>query len=84
MSDFLALAAVCDDDLFCGLAALGSKGLNFLDYVHALDNLSKDDVLAIKPLGLGGAQEELGAVGVRSSVGHREHSWGEERNIEKY
>ena len=39
VSDFLALAAVCDDDLFCGLAALGSKGLNLLDYVHALNNL---------------------------------------------
>ena len=44
-------------------------------------NLAEDDVLAIEPLGLGGAQEELGAVGVRSSVGHREHSWGEQRKI---
>ena len=47
-------------------------------------NLAEDDVLAIEPLGLGGAEEELGPVGVRSSVRHREHSWGEERNIEKY
>ena len=44
-------------------------------------NLAEDDVLAIEPLGLGGAEEELGAVGVRSSVGHREHSWGEEGKI---
>ena len=44
-------------------------------------NLAEDDVLAIEPLGLGGAQEELGAVGVRSSVGHREHSWGEEKKL---
>ena len=44
-------------------------------------NLAEDDVLAIEPLGLGGAQEELGAVGVRSSVGHGEHSWGDEGKI---
>ena len=74
MSDFLALAAVCDDDLFCGPAALGSTGLNLLDYVHALDNLSEDYVFAIQPLGLGGAEEELGPVGVGPGVGHREHT----------
>ena len=47
-------------------------------------NLAEDDVLAIEPLGLGGAEEELGPVGVRSSVGHGEHSWGEEKLSKNY
>jgi len=66
----LALAAVGDQDLLGGLAALGAEGLNLLDGVHALDNLAEDDVLAVEPGGLGGAQEELAAVGVGAGVGH--------------
>jgi len=31
-------------------------------------------VLAVQPLGLGGADEKLGAVGVRSGVGHGQNS----------
>ena len=41
-----------------------SEGLRF--------DLSEYDVLAIEPLGLGEAHEELRAVGVGASVGHRE------------
>jgi len=66
----LALATVGDDDLLGGLAALGPEGLDLLDGVHALDDLPEDDVLAVEPGGLGGAQEELASVGVGAGVGH--------------
>merc|ERR1712037_598884 len=66
----LALAGVGDEDLLGGLAALGPEGLDLLDGVHALDDLSEDDVLAVEPGGLCGAQEELAAVGVGAGVGH--------------
>ena len=38
-------------------------------------DLAKHHVLSIQPLGLGSANEELGAVGVGSSIGHGENSW---------
>ena len=44
------------------------------DDIHSLDDGSKDDVLAVQPRGLGGAHKELGAVGVRSGVGHAQDS----------
>jgi len=70
----LALTAVGDDNLLGGLAALGSEGLDLLDGVHALDDLSEDDVLAVEPGGLGRAQEELASVGVGAGIGHGEDS----------
>ena len=45
-----------------------------LDDVHALDDLSEDDVLAVEPGGLDGADKELAAVGVGAGVGHGEDS----------
>lgn len=48
--------------------------LDLLDDIHALNHLAEHHVLAIQPLGLGGAHEELGAVGVGSSIGHGEDS----------
>ena len=42
--------------------------------VTYLNDLSEDHVLTIQPLGLGSAQEKLGAVGVGTSVGHGEDS----------
>jgi len=42
--------------------------------VHALNDLSEDDVLSIEPRGLGGAEEKLRAVGVWSSIGHGENT----------
>jgi len=70
----LALAGVGDEDLLGGLAALGPEGLDLLDGVHALDDLPEDDVLAVEPGGLGGAQEELASVGVGAGVGHGKDS----------
>ena len=71
---FLALATVSDHDLLGSLAGLGTKAFDLLDDIHALHHLAEHHVLAIQPLGLGGAHEELGAVGVWSSVGHGENS----------
>ena len=71
---FLALATVSDHDLLGSLAGLGTKALDLLDDIHALHHLAEHHVLAIQPLGLGGAHEELGAVGVGSSIGHGENS----------
>ena len=70
----LTLPTVSDHDPLRGFARLGSEALDLLDDVHALDDLTEDDVLAVQPLGLGGAQEELRAVGVRASVGHGQDS----------
>jgi hypothetical protein len=68
------LAAVGDDDLLGGLAALGAERFDLLADVHAFDDLTENDVFAVQPRGLGGADEELGAVGVGSGVGHGQDS----------
>jgi len=69
----LELAAACDDDLDPGLATVRALSLNLLNHVHAFNDLSEDDVLAVEPGRLGGADEELGSVGVGSTVGHRQN-----------
>jgi len=66
----LELSAVGDDHLLLRGAALGSYSLDLPEGVIAFDELSKDDVLTVQPRGLGSANEELGSVGVGSSVGH--------------
>jgi len=40
--------------------------------VHALDDLTENDVLSIQPRCLGSAEEKLAAIGVGSSIGHRQ------------
>ena len=72
---FLALSTVSDHNLLGGLAGLGTKALDLLDDIHPLHHLAEHHVLAIQPLGLGGADEELGAVGVGTSIGHGEDSY---------
>jgi hypothetical protein len=56
------------------LSGVGSEGLDLLDDVHAGDDLTEDNVLAIEPRGDDGGDEELGSVGVGSSVGRGEKS----------
>merc|ERR1719335_309393 len=51
-----------------------ADGLDGLDDVHALDDLAEDDVLAVEPRGLDGADEELAAVRARARVRHRQHA----------
>ena len=74
MIGVLALAAVSHHNLLAGLSRLRAKTLDLLDDIHPLHNLAEHHVLAIQPLGLSGADEELGAVSVWSSIGHRENS----------
>ena len=70
----LTLTTISNDNLLGSFARLGSKALYLLDSLHSLDNLTKDDMFSIQPLGLGSAEEELGAVRVGTSVGHGENS----------
>ena len=70
----LTLTTISNDNLLGSFARLGSKALYLLDSLHSLDNLTKDDMFPVQPLGLGSAEEELGAVRVGTSVGHRENS----------
>jgi hypothetical protein len=49
-----------------------------LHHVHALHDLAEDDVLAVEPVGLCGADKELRAVGVGTRVGLRARRRGED------
>jgi hypothetical protein len=60
----LQLAGLLNGDGLRGLAGLGSDTLDGLDNVETLLDLAEDDVLAVQPGGLDGADEELGAVAV--------------------
>jgi len=68
----LQLAAVRNGDGLLSGAVLGADLLDGLDDLKTLNNLAEDDVLAVQPGGLDGADEELGAVGSRSGVSHGE------------
>jgi len=68
----LQLTAVCNHDPLGAFARLRSIGFNLLDDLHALYDLSKDDMLSIKPRSLGSTNEKLGTVGIGSSIGHAE------------
>lgn len=74
MLQHLKLAAVSNYDLFSCLAALGAVALNLLDYIHAVDNLSENNVLSVEPGCLHSGDEELGTVGVGAGVSHRQNS----------
>lgn len=53
------LSTVCYNDGLAGLATSTAKRLNLLDNIHPLGDTAKHDVLAIEPLSLDCAQEEL-------------------------
>lgn len=69
--------AVGDRDGGAGLAVASAVPLNLLDELVVLEHLAKDDVLAVEPIAGDGGHEELGAVGVAASVGHREEAGGD-------
>mmetsp|Transcript_40247 Transcript_40247/g.79370 ORF Transcript_40247/g.79370 Transcript_40247/m.79370 type:complete len:207 (-) Transcript_40247:124-744(-) len=66
----LHLPAVCDEDLLFGGSGLASLGLDSLHDVHAFQDLSEDDVLAVQPGAGDSGEEELRPVRVGSGVGH--------------
>merc|ERR1712093_333662 len=70
----LELTAVGNDDLGTSLARLGAVGLDSLNNILALLNGAEHTMLAVQPGGGDCAEEELGTVGVRTSVGHGEDS----------
>ena len=59
------------------LARTRSSSFKSLDDVQGLiiSNLAEDDVLVIQPGGDDSGDEELGTVGVWSSIGHGQKSW---------
>ena len=56
------------------VAVAGLGVFDLLDDIKAFDNGAEDDVLAVEPWGLDGGDEELGAVGILASIGHRQHA----------
>jgi hypothetical protein len=53
-------------------SGVGTLSLDLPDEVLSLGDLTEDDVLTVQPGGNDGGDEELGSVGVGSSVGHGE------------
>lgn len=69
---FLESSRVGNLDDLADLARRATKTLNLLYDVLALDDLAEHDVLAIEPRGDYSGDEELRAVGIAPSIGHRE------------
>jgi hypothetical protein len=74
----LSLTRLDDRGLLAELDGAGRRAnsLEGLDNLHGLliSDLAEDDVAAIEPRGDNGGDEELGAVGVGTSVGHGEET----------
>ena len=66
-----ALTTVRDEDLLAWVTVSTSALVHGIDHFLTLDHLSEHDVLAVEPGALDEGDEELGAVGVGTSVGHR-------------
>jgi hypothetical protein len=71
-SDLRELTTVSDDHGLGGPAGARSDLLDRLHDVQTLHDLSEDYVLAVKPLGLGGTDEELRPVCAGAGIGHGE------------
>ena len=63
-----------DHDRLRGGAGLAADGLAGLHDFHALGDGAEHNVLAVEPVGLDGAEEELRAVGAGASVGHGQNT----------
>ena len=68
------LSAVGDDDGFGGGPRAAANLFNGFDDVHAARDFPKHDVLAVEPVRLDGAQEELRAIRARARVGHAQRA----------
>lgn len=69
---FADLSASSDDDGLGGSTRGGSEGFDLLNNILSLGNESENSVSSIEPAGVSCGDEELRAIGVRTSVGHRE------------
>lgn len=74
VGDKSAFTTVGDLDDFGGLSVTSAVAFDLLDDIHSLGDFSEDDVLSVEPAGDDGGDEELGSVGVGSSIGHGEES----------
>ena len=65
-----------DGHLLENLSTLAATLLHLLDDIHPLNHSTEDHVFPVQPVTLGSRDEELGAVGVRSAVSHRQEARG--------
>jgi hypothetical protein len=63
-----------DHDRLGGGTRLAADSLAGLDDFHAPGDAAEHNVLAVEPVGLDSAEEELGAVGAGPSVGHGQNT----------
>ena len=68
-------STIGNGNLFCSFSISWSIRLNLSDNIHALNDFSKHNVLSIKMWGWDSCDEELGSIGVGSSIGHWQQSW---------
>ncbi len=73
----LDLTTVDDRNHLGGGPTAGADGFHLADNIVAIDNLAKDDVLAVEPVSSGSADEELRSVSVGSCIRHRQRSRAE-------
>ena len=64
------LSTVGNAAWYLGSSGLTSDRFEGIEDVESVNNLSEDGVLSIEPVACDESKEELGSVGVGSSVGH--------------
>lgn len=67
---YLQLTAAVNSDSAASGTRVGTKRLNLLDNIESVSHLTEHNVLTVQPWAWNGGDEELGAVGVWTSVGH--------------
>lgn len=65
-----------------GSTALSAYGLESVNDREALNDLTEDNMMAVQPWSDFESDEELGAVGVGTSIGHGEQVWLGEAQVE--
>lgn len=68
------LATFLDDDRSSCGTTLGTHALDFVHHVESINHLAKNRVTTIQPRRVNSANEELGSIGVRSSVRHAQNT----------
>lgn len=66
----LQLSGICYDYFLVGFSRLRTQCLDFLHYVHPLDDGTEDYVPVVQPGSLDCGDEKLRSVGVGSSIRH--------------